>query len=70
MRAAVEFQVYRERSANGMYGDWRWRARARNGRIVADSGEAYSSRAAASTAVERLVRHIGAGEVRVLEPDD
>lgn len=68
MRAAVEFEVYRETSNLGQDGDWRWRARARNGRIVADGGEGYSSRSACTTAVERLVRHIGAGEVRILPP--
>lgn len=33
------FEVYSDRA-----GDWRWRLRAGNGRIVADSGEGYASR--------------------------
>jgi uncharacterized protein YegP (UPF0339 family) len=34
---------------------WRWRARARNGRILADSGEAYTRRYDAALALERLI---------------
>jgi len=34
---------------------WRWRMRAGNGRIVADSGEAYVSRAGADRAALALV---------------
>lgn len=33
---------------------WRWRLKARNGRIVADSGEAYASRPNALRAARRL----------------
>ena len=33
---------------------WRWRLRAANGRIIADGGEAYSSRAGAVRAVNRV----------------
>lgn len=32
----MKFQVYRDKA-----GEWRWRLRAKNGRIVADSGEGY-----------------------------
>ena len=33
------FEIYRDTP-----GDWHWRLRAANGRIVADSAEAYASR--------------------------
>ena len=33
------FEIYRDTA-----GDWRWRLRAANGRIVADSAEGYASR--------------------------
>ena len=33
---------------------WRWRLKARNGRIVADSGEAYTSRKRCIAAADRL----------------
>ena len=44
------FQIYRDKA-----GKWRWRLRAGNHRIIADSGEGYSRRAAAAKALE-LVR--------------
>lgn len=40
------FEVYQDRG-----GDWRWRLRAVNGRIVADSAEGYASRRNARRAV-------------------
>ena len=42
------FDVYR--SKNG----WRWRLWSRNGRIVAESGEAYKQRAAAIKGCEHI----------------
>lgn len=42
-------EVYR--SADG----WRWRIVARNGRTIADSGEAYSRKGGALEALQRLV---------------
>ena len=35
-------------------GEWRWRLVARNGRIIADSGEGYVSKANAKRAMHRL----------------
>lgn len=37
-------------------GEWRWRLRHQNGNILADSGEAYGSRAAVETAIESVKR--------------
>lgn len=37
---------------------WRWRLKANNGRIVADSGEAYASRPNAIRAARRLCRAV------------
>jgi len=34
---------------------WRWRLKASNGRIVADGGEAYRTKANARRAVKRLL---------------
>lgn len=34
----MTYQVFKDRK-----GEWRWRLRAKNGRIVADSGEGYKS---------------------------
>lgn len=35
--------------------DWRWRLKSPNGRIIADSGEGYSSKGNAMKAAQRLV---------------
>lgn len=37
----MTIEIYREDQS----GDWRWRARAKNGRILADSAEGYRNRA-------------------------
>lgn len=43
------FEVFEDRG-----GEWRWRMIASNGRIVADSGEGYSSKSAARRAIENV----------------
>lgn len=45
----AKFTVYQDRS-----GQFRWRLQANNGRIPADSGEGYVSRAGARQAAERV----------------
>ena len=60
MRTA-KLQIYRDAKR-----EWRWRLRASNGRIVADSGEGYRRRAAVYEAVKR-VRFILAGDLPVVE---
>ncbi len=47
---AAHFEIYRDTG-----GDWRWRLRARNGRIVADSAEGYASRRNVKAAVATTV---------------
>lgn len=42
----VHYQIYRARDG------WRWRLWSSNGRIIADSGEAYTSHSGAISAVE------------------
>jgi len=34
---------------------WRWRLKSKNGRIIADSGEAYETKDGAEKAVRRMV---------------
>ena len=41
-------------------GDWRWRAKSRNGNIVADSSEGYREKRRA----ERAVKNLFAGVIR------
>lgn len=43
------FEVYRD-SKN----EWRWRLKAKNGRIIADAGEGYKKRSAMLKSLERL----------------
>lgn len=38
----MKFHIYQDKR-----GEWRWRLKARNGRIVADSGEGYVTRGGA-----------------------
>ncbi|WP_458207108.1 HVO_2922 family protein [Haladaptatus sp. NG-SE-30] len=38
-------------------GEWRWRLRHRNGNIIADSGEGYSSKRAAKKGIESVKRN-------------
>ena len=46
----MKFEVYKSRD------QWRWRLRARNGKIVATSGEAYRRRADTLKAVRSVSR--------------
>ena len=50
----MKFFVYRDRKL-----EWRWRLKARNGRIVADSGEGYKSKTKCVRAVEKMVIECG-----------
>ena len=49
----TRFEIFPDRS-----GKWRWRLRAANGRIVADSAQGYSTRTGARRAVYALARHL------------
>ena len=60
MRTA-KLEIYRDANR-----EWRWRLKASNGRIVADSGEGYRRRASVYEAVGR-VKSILAGDVPVVE---
>jgi uncharacterized protein YegP (UPF0339 family) len=44
-----EFRMYRD-----IAGGWRWRLVSTNGRIVADSGEAYSGKRYCKRAIDKL----------------
>ena len=57
----AKLEIYRDRR-----GEWRWRLRASNGRILADSGEGYRRLASARHAAER-VRSILASDALVTE---
>ena len=54
----VAYELYRDRAS-----EWRWRLLHENGSILADSGEGYSSRAAARNGVESVRANIADAEV-------
>jgi uncharacterized protein YegP (UPF0339 family) len=56
----MHFELYKD-SAGG----WRWRLRAANGNIVADSGESYTTNANAEAGIASVKR--GASEAPVRE---
>ncbi len=43
------FHVYQDKK-----GEHRWRLKSKNGRVVADSGEGYKTRAGVERAIERM----------------
>ena len=60
MRTA-KLEIYRDANR-----EWRWRLRAANGRIVADSGEGYRRRVSALRGVE-CARILLSGNVPIVE---
>jgi len=46
---AYNFEVYKDKTKK-----WRWRLNAENGRIVADSGQGYSTKQSCLAAVKRV----------------
>lgn len=53
----IRFQLYR---SGLIRKEWRWRMRAANGRIIADSGEGYRNKADCIAAID-LIREGAAG---------
>ncbi len=51
------FELYEDKA-----GEYRWRLRHRNGNIVADSGEGYSSRSAAEDGINSVKRNAPAAD--------
>jgi uncharacterized protein YegP (UPF0339 family) len=56
----VTLEVYRGRGVQ----PWRWRLRARNGKIIADGAEGYATRGSVRRAAKRLVLVLRLGRVR------
>lgn len=55
----MKFLIFKDKS-----GEWRWRLKAENGRIIADSGDGYKKRADCENGI-RLVKESSGAEVRV-----
>jgi uncharacterized protein YegP (UPF0339 family) len=45
----MKFHIYKDSA-----GEWRWRLKSANGRIIADSGEGYSSEQACRDDIDRV----------------
>ena len=54
----TKFQLYNDRK-----GDYRWRLRARNGEIIADSNEGYSSKASCKHGIDLVKQQAANAEV-------
>lgn len=59
----MKFNIYKD--AKGL---WRWQLLARNGRILADSGEGYARKAHVSSIVGKVITSIEDGKFKVIEP--
>lgn len=57
------FEIYQSRNK-----EWRWRLRAGNNKIIADSGEGYSRKSAAQKAVHRYQDATWSAEIVLIEP--
>ena len=53
-----KFQIYKDRK-----GEYRWRLRARNGEIIADSNEGYSSKANCKHGIDLVKQQAASAEV-------
>lgn len=49
----MKFEIYQDKKK-----DYRWRARARNGRIVADGSEGYASRSNVYRALNSFIQKV------------
>jgi uncharacterized protein len=58
VNAVSKFQLYKDRK-----GEYRWRLRARNGEIIADSNEGYSSKASCKHGIDLVKQQAANAEV-------
>jgi uncharacterized protein len=58
VNAVSKFQLYKDRK-----GEYRWRLRARNGEIIADSNEGYSSKASCKHGIDLVKEQAANAEV-------
>ena len=55
------FELYKDSA-----GEYRWRLRAPNNRIIADSGEGYSTKEAAKQSIDRFRQYVQSATVKDL----
>lgn len=65
----MKFEIYEARNIP-FAGRWYWRAKARNGRIMADGSESYFKKGNALRAVTRFVELLGATDFEIVVLDD
>ena len=53
MSKQPKFHIYQDDE-----GDWRWRLKSANGRIIADGAEGYTSKAGARRAVDTVINTV------------
>lgn len=63
----LKFVVYRTNIVHHSQ-PWRWRLVARNGKILADSGEAYARKGAALKAIYAILGMDERTEIEVIDP--
>ena len=54
----LKFELYKDEAD-----EWRWRLKHSNGNIMADSGEGYTRKANARSAIETIREEVGDAEV-------
>ena len=65
MNKTPVLQVYRDNA-----GEWRWRVRAANSKIVCDSAEGYKTRRGCMQAVDALYRILSLADIIVMADSD
>jgi uncharacterized protein YegP (UPF0339 family) len=65
VNAVTKFQLYKDRK-----GEYRWRLRARNGEIIADSNESYSSKASFKHGIDLVREQAANAEVEDQTEED
>ena len=53
MSKQPKFHIYQDHA-----GEWRWRLKSANGRIIADSAEGYTSKAGARRALDTVINTV------------
>jgi uncharacterized protein YegP (UPF0339 family) len=64
----MRFEAYRGRQGLLLRNQWRWRLRAKNGRIAATAGEGYNNRADCLNAIDLIRTEAAYAPIKGVEP--
>lgn len=64
----MRFEAYRGRKGLLLRTQWRWRLIARNGRVIATSGEGYNNRSDCLNAIDLIRREAANAPIKGIEP--